>query len=345
MNRKRTDILCGMLIGTALVILLSGCGEREPSTGEPEETAKEESTGEIQEEDINTDALTDLHMLREDVEVDLENVEEPYNFLLMADFHLGVLDEDVTQQDTVKQRMETFRVWNGKTPAENWEKLPGALNDTGADGILFAGDMLDFASPATVSTLKEGMDRLNFPCMYLRADHDMENYFCNKGLRAETDALHHQILSDDGEFPFYEEAGNENIFCWEYEEFMIVGMNFSTRQISKEALNEFITLCQKKKPIILVMHVPLNSITDSGLGESSREIFTDRNLTWGNGCYYYPDINTAAFLQLVYQDSSPVRQVLAGHLHFHWNGTVIKEVKQRVMSPLFKGYYTVLTIK
>lgn len=348
--------ICLALLGLVLSVLAAGCQENDAEEETVEETA--EAAAETVDRTFHSWPLEQAGMTREDIVVDLDSVEEPYHFVVLADLHIGCQSEDVTEKETVDQRIQSFSSWREKTPEENWKVMVDALNETGADGVLLAGDMVDFASPATLASLKNGTDALRIPFMYIRADHDVENYFCDTAVREETDAIHASIVpnaslftfpEEDGEQGRYmkgqmEENGNAGVFSWEYDEFIIAGMNFTTSQISSEALEEFQKICDKGKPVILMTHVPFNSLVDDSLNRQSRKIWGDRNLTWGRDSYYFPDDNTGQFLQLVYGENSPVKEVIAGHLHFKWNGFLTENVYQHVLSPAFEGYYSALTV-
>ena len=73
----------------------------------------------------------------------------------------------------------------------------------------------------------------------------------------------------------------------------------------------------KRKPIIFVTHVPINSLVDQSLANICMGRDTKRrNLTWGTDTYYKPNAQTKELLDMVCAEASPVKAVLAGHLHF-----------------------------
>ena len=101
---------------------------------------------------------------------------------------------------------------------------------------------------------------------------------------------------------------------------------------------------KKGKPIIIVTHVPLHSEVDSTLDEISRAIWQDRNLSWGPDTSYVPNETTQKLMDLIYAEDSPVVEVLAGHLHFTWDGMITDKIHEHVFSPAFSQNIGLITI-
>ena len=283
--------------------------------------------------DKNMKAFDELGMKAERVTIDIDEVTDEYTFLFFSDLHVVNQSEEVVEKETVDGRISMYTGWNGRTSTENWKLITEAMDGCDVDGVLLGGDMVDFASTKNLSLLNEGLQRLKVPFMYVRADHDTESFYCDKKTKQETDELHAEI------------DGNEEIFLWEYDEFCVVGVNFSTSQLSETAVDSFEKIYALGKPIILMIHVPLNSVVDDSLSVESKKVWADRNLTWGVGCHYYPDNNTSRFLELIYQEDSLVKGILSGHLHFEWDGKVTDTVYQHVFNPACEGYYGIVTIR
>lgn len=64
----------------------------------------------------------------------------------------------------------------------------------------------------------------------------------------------------------------------------------------------------------------------------------------GEGCYYIPDDNTKVFLEMIYNENTPVVEILCGHMHFSWDGMVTDKVHEHVFSPIFSGYYGIIKV-
>lgn len=75
-----------------------------------------------------------------------------------------------------------------------------------------------------------------------------------------------------------------------------------------------------------------------------RAAWQDRNLTWGNDTSYVPDDITSQWMNVVYGESSPIVEVLAGHLHLTWDGMIKEKTHQHVFSQAFSGYVGLITV-
>ena len=69
-----------------------------------------------------------------------------------------------------------------------------------------------------------------------------------------------------------------------------------------------------------------------------------RDFTWGAKCFYSPNAVTAEFLKMVCADNSPVRAVLAGHLHYRWEGQLIPKIRQYLFT-LITGNLGVISLR
>ena len=97
---------------------------------------------------------------------------------------------------------------------------------------------------------------------------------------------------------------------------------------------------KKKKPIILISHVPFEPLVENTLLSRSIEVWgadesgASKVLIGPNG--KIPDGNTEAFLQMVYDENSPVVLVLSGHVHFYHREYLKEDLLQIISGPGFK---------
>ncbi|MBP5638172.1 MAG: metallophosphoesterase [Victivallales bacterium] len=287
---------------------------------------------------IDEGTATKLGLTFETVEIEVEGLKKNYAFLWIADYH--IIAEDLSEVEeksvnVVKNRIGHFlNPNNGKTSLENWLPLIDCLNKSGADAVLFGGDICDFGSLACIRVLKDGMQKLTIPYMYARADHDVRPWWLAS---QNTEASNELEKSIDGYEP---------VQVMEFDDLMIVSFNTSTSNVSEEGLNRFKEAYAKRKPIIFVTHVPINSLVDQSLANICMGRDTKRrNLTWGTDTYYKPNAQTKELLDMVCAEASPVKAVLAGHLHFSWHGMLTKSISQHLFHPSFKGNIGVIIVK
>lgn len=283
----------------------------------------------------------DIYALSKEIKVDeeticIEGLQNDYKLCFINDLHIIVPDEDVSNEnkETVQQRYDNFfKTIAGERSFELWKRMPVKINELNPDCVILGGDMIDYASKANIESLKNGIDQINVETMYLRADHDYGRSY-NPNLT--TDYITQLEKSIDE---------NLEVYCKDLGEILIVGIDNSTSQISDEALAKLKEIFARGKPIILATHVPLNSKVDNDLAEESKKAWQDRNLTWDEtGTTYTANENTKEFLNLVYAENSPVKAVLAGHLHFKNTSKLNENITQYVFDASYQGKVGILHV-
>ena len=315
--------VCGM---AALVCaLLAGCGTGEmPASGD----AAQELTAPAQEE------IAYLFPVSvEEVEVDIPGMEGEVTIAFLSDLHIVVADEEVANADreTVEGRAASFSV-AGIGSAKQWPYWTDILDDTGSDLILLGGDLVDFASGANLSVLSEGLKALSTDYVYIRADHDTEPFYLD---------MEKAGPAPDG----LPEPAQDGVFIVERGDYIIAGWDNSTSQLSDEGYRRIEAACDKGLPVILLTHVPIEPLEDTSLAEASRSAFGGRSLLWGFGDnYYYPEGVTRDLLRLIYAEDTPIVEILAGHLHFTWDGDVSERTHEHVFGPAFDGHMGIIRL-
>lgn len=272
-------------------------------------------------------------------DVDLPGYEGSCDLLFVADLHIVEKDDpDVAadQMETVNQRYTAFSNGYGAS-AEYWKKLAPVIDGLEADYVLFGGDMVDYCSESTVKHLKEGLDQIKTPWMYVRADHDLASWYAENGTPQEAWRL--QDTAGPNEAVMTADVG---------EDLRIIGWNDSTSQMTAEAAEHMKQELQKardeKKTVVLLTHIPLYTGMDEEMAELSRQAWQDRVLCWGANCYHWPDANTAAGLQEILAEESPVELVLTGHVHYDHEGMLTEKIRQYTFAPCYGDRVTLLHI-
>lgn len=302
------------------------------SLASSDKRGKEEKMQAAAEADVVMDAKT----MFEQVEIKIEGLKHSYRFVWVSDLHIITENDEIKEEslEAVRERKNgLFLTADGKTSARLWEELPEVINRCEADAVFFGGDMVDFASASNLEKLKEGYDKIRAPILYVRADHDYGRWHTSL---SKEDVLELQAKT----------AEQKNINYLEYEDLCILGINKSTSNISDQMLKKIKKIFALGKPIILVMHVPVDSLTDSSLAEASRAARENRELIWGlkGTSYYEPDENTKEFLSMAYDENGPVREILCGHLHLTWDGKITDTVGGHVFSPAFSNSIGIINV-
>ena len=321
MNKKK--LLYGIL-GSMLILLLYGCGEK---TDEAEKTT--EYTEEKTDEGFNDTLRID------EKEIIIPGVQGEYEFVVVNDQHIIQLSDEYTDEksDEVEQRYNSFRNVNRTLSSDAWMEIVKKINEMQPDGVILDGDMVDFFSESNLACLKDGLDQIQVPTMYVRADHDLALWYNDTFTPEYVQARENEI------WPM------EDVMVQEFENFLIVGINNNTSQLSENGLERIKEIWKQNKPVILAMHVPLESKIDSGLSNASKEVWQDRALIWGENSYYVPNEITEQFLDMVYGKDSPVVAVLGAHLHFAYEDQINDNIKQYVFDASYKGTIGLVTVK
>ena len=266
-------------------------------------------------------------------------MEDKRTLLWVSDLHIvsGPEDPDVTpeNQEKVQERYEMMKSPSDMASSGTWELLSAQIDSFGADYVIFGADMLDYASEENLDTLHAGLDRIQTPWMYLRADHDYGRWFSDMGIKRMR-KLHREI------------APQNALWTERFPEFTLAGFDNTTTAISEETLEEFRALCGEGKPIILCTHVPFDTgMEDSdSLDELSRNLWGGRVLCWGNGDEYDTSKSETMkqLLEIIEEEDSPVAAVLAGHLHASWDGNLTGSCHQHVFSAAFEDKIGIITV-
>lgn len=268
-------------------------------------------------------------------ELVIPNIKKEYRIVVLNDLHIIQIDDSISQNktDEVKERYESFCDLYGNHSSDLWTRLIEKVNGMNPDCVILSGDMIDYFSIANFNYLKNGIDKIKAPVMYLRADHDLSLYYTNSITKEIRDKEELQIDS------------NENILTLEFDDFVIMGFNNSTSNLEEGALDKVEEIWDKKKPVILATHVPLKSQINNGLFEKSKNVWQNRALIWGKGCSYSPNEVTQKFFDIIMEENSPVVATVGGHLHFPYEDKLNNNIIQWVFDASFKGNIGCITIK
>lgn len=324
---KKTTIAAGILLTGLFAGILVACKSKiETTSGDVKNQSEENTTN-------STEENTALSL--EKKEIDIPGLKKQYKLIIVNDQHIIVPDGDYISEksEEIEQRVTMFSDSNGKTSAETWSETVDAINKENPDGVILNGDMIDFFSEANLNCLMTDLKRIKAPVMYNRADHDLGTW--HSDTYTDEDVLQREKESWD----------MEDVMVQDFDEFLVVGINNNTDQLSEAGLERLKEIWAEDKPIILTIHVPLKSKVDDGLSDASKAAWQDRALLWGSDCFYTPDEVTQQFLDMVFAEDSPVVAVIGAHLHFAYDDQLTEKIPQYVLDASFKGTVGVITVK
>lgn len=319
----------------SLLILFCACGQGTKRTDESLEVSKQDRTEAIQQ---NIPSDIPVHITNETL--DVEGLDREFNIFFLADSHISLCDErDASLKLKAAQRSGMFKT----DGIEAWDRFDALIKEASGDTndiAIFGGDIIDSAMYASIDHIKEQMNSLPFPYLYNMGNHDFEygdEYF--------SPVAYEEYL------PRLESIhGNKPYQIKEYDDLIIFVADDDNSQIDAPILEAYKEVAKKDKPVVLVVHVPIEPVTgDDSLTEKCKEVWGPSpdgksRVTMGvNGCY--PNDITSEFLNLVLSDESPVVMVLAGHIHFYSKDMLNDRIVQIVTGAAFEGDALRITLK
>lgn len=261
--------------------------------------------------------------------------------VLLADLHItapGDPDVSAGKQEDLAGRTQLFQAPTGIGTADLWQGLAGALDAMDADMILLCGDLIDYDTPATTGILKKGLDSLNTPWMYVRADHDYGNWY-SAGIRTQEQAIEEQEKVERREKIMSSDLGAVRVIGWDNSCYPLTDEGAARLQSELEEAKK------QGDHVVFLSHVPLRSLKDDRLYGTSVSRWDGKALLWGEDCRYVPEGKTKEALDAVLSDDSPVDLVLSGHLHFPYLQPLTDRTAQIVAAPAFEGKLTEITFR
>lgn len=278
------------------------------------------------EQEEREEKLDEHGLILHEEEVVISGLSEPFEFTFLADTHISLCDDrDKELLEKSSERYQGFYSDDGELADITFVKLMDYIKWEQPQLMILGGDIIDSAMWASIDFVDGILQQTGIPWMYGMGNHDFEygkEYFSKKAYAEYLPRLENISTTD---------AGYQVV---EYEEFIIFLADDKNNQIKQEAVKAFEELVNDGRPIILVLHVPIEPIVENTLLEDSKAVWGaseenhSRVLMGINSCV--PNENTQRFLDLVLMENSPVELVLAGHIHFYHKDNLTNDLVQIV---------------
>ena len=261
-----------------------------------------------------------------------------YKFLHITDSHVSAFsDADQKSWTATRLQYNTARrnsfMADGLFAEERFPLLFDYANEIQADGMFLTGDLIDFPSEKNISLLYENVGRFNGKSIFCLGNHDWN--YSDDYMTGNSVTVNRPLFNDLT-------GGDPYISYVEYDEFLVVAVDNSSDVVTDDTVNKFMALCEKGKPIVLLLHVPLNTPT---LEPDVKKVW-GRNITMGPGALGGDWGSVQTFYNAVAVDeSSPVVAVFAGHVHFNHEDTLPNGITQYITSTGYTGDCRVVTVK
>jgi len=219
-----------------------------------------------------------------------------------SDVHLNLADElssDIEMQEVIKNIenwhrgrrafAEAFNEPCGEEQsAEAYEHFENLLKKAQEDGdaLIMAGDIFDYINDAHVRFFEKKFSNFTIPYVFACGNHE-----------------HADKIPDGSRLALIKQP----VQVLDLGDLIIMAFDNSKRIITMEQISALKSQLELKKPIIIAMHIPIQSENNKVL--KSREEYYRLNPP---GC---PKENLE-FIDLIYAHSDKIAAIFAGHLHF-----------------------------
>lgn len=274
-------------------------------------------------------------------EISVPGLKEEFHLDFLADTHISLCDErDADLMQKASQRYEGFRSPQGDGADITFQALMNYVKTDSPDLLVLGGDIIDSAMYASIDFVQQELEAANVPWLYSMGNHDFEygsEYFSKTAYAEYLPRLKKISKTESG----YQ--------LMEYEDFLIFAADDKNNQISKNTLAGLKEALEIGKPILLVMHVPIEPLVENSLVEDSIQVWgpsdsgNSRVLIGEHACA--PKETTQEFLDLVLAENSPVFLVLAGHIHFYHKDDLNGSLTQIVTGAGYQKDLVRLTLK
>lgn len=255
-----------------------------------------------------------------------------YRFLHLTDAHAVLWNEteDPVRAEYAERRAKMF-AWDGVPAAEVLAEAVAWANEhaDSLDGVLFSGDLIDFPSAAGLAYLGQLLGSLKLPYVFVPGNHDW-NYF------NDTNTPHARVAFRPLFSPFC--GGNTYLSKTRFGELTVIGIDNSMELYEDGVAETLAESLRGEERVILLQHIPLCAETlraDTVAGWK-------RDINIGEGGCDHND-NWRKIRGLIMAEDSPVRAVVAGHLHLQHLDLLDGKIPQLLTASATFGHGTVLT--
>ena len=254
--------------------------------------------------------------ITESVIIKIPGIRQTRRFLQISDAHIAKAcpgDGEAEQEEV----LESEKRWNdnGISALETFHKFIRLVKKEDPDGVLMAGDMIDYYTESNVKCLNELLAGFPVEYLYVCGNHEHGSYSL---ALPDVDTMYSRLA------PLMRNA--VSFYVRDFDGFRIVCLDNSTFDVTEEQLEKMKAVMAESMPILLVMHIPL--WTEEFEKIAWNMLDRDEKTT----------DNARAFAQLIRSEESCVTAVIAGHEHLAWSGEFAPGRMQHVSAPVFERF-------
>lgn len=267
--------------------------------------------------------------------INLKNneIKNKYQFVYISDLHVSAVNEkepDEQIRTSLYDRNKDFYGDEDSTIAKNtFKEIINYTNNKKANALLLDGDIIDSPADSSIAVLRENLNNLETDYLYTLGNHDWSFSWD-----------YHTENARNTQIPKFKEFMDDiDVSYLEYEDLIILAINSSTDQIEEQSLDKIKKVLDKKKPTIVMMHVPIST---QELADKSLEL-RGRVSAVGDGGIE-PSESTSKAIDMILSDEYKVFYVLGAHIHLHMEADLNQNIHEYVTEAGYFGNINVIKI-
>lgn len=283
------------------------------------------------EPEYNSEYITRIN----EINLSHKGIKNKYQFVFIADLQASVIDENL-EDERLKQslidRYQEFVIQNPNQVGQEeiFDEIIEYTNNMNPDALLLGGDIIDCPAESNFELLeKELNEKLKVRYLYTLGNHDWTFIWDYQSKETE-----------EKYYPRFKEFMDDiQVSYLEYKDLIILSINDGKEQFEEKAIRKVKRVLEKKKPTIVMIHVPISTqkIAEEGIRIRDRvSAIGDYGIE--------PNENSQEIMNLILSDEYDVFYILAGHTHFEIKDNLNERIVEEVSAPAFQGVVNVIKI-
>lgn len=274
-------------------------------------------------------------------DIKIDDLQTGIKLLHISDLHLTLYDETDSQK-AIAEEMQQSIIFDSET-FDNISRDKRIISffkyafDYGCDALLMTGDIINAPTNANLKFLKKIVQSSEIESIFCLGNHDW------------TFADDYQSIAQRNEsIPKFADIFGSETNCWnpyynikKYDGFVLIAADNSTDNVPGELINLLQYYKRQNIPVILALHVPITveSMVFDVAAKWGRDICMGSIST-------APDINSLKFVEYLKSENSPVKAIIAGHVHINHVDKISdkNDTIQYTLGASYQGYSRIINI-
>ncbi len=264
------------------------------------------------------------------ISIDL-GLSKTYHFIQINDVHVVTYSQDIDDYMAIEKALNQEKVWMKQRldfahkfkesfdpkymlpSTECLNQLIDYSNQNNPDLVLLSGDLVDYYSLSNLDYLEKSLKKLRKPYIFSCGNHESPS------------ELFVNICQGNCDFGYVD-----------LNEFIVVSMDNSKRQIKPSQFEALKKIHDLNKPIILMMHIPIMTRHNEDFFSKLDDYYSMK--------YNASDETTTNFIHYI-SSSSQIKAMFCGHIHGAITSFIAPSTPQYCCSSGLIGHVNKIIIK